>query len=299
MSPGSNRSCGRSELEVCYYGHAATGLLHVRPVLDLHTAGDMRKYRPGRRPGLGARPAIQRIARGRARCRHGAHGIHGGAGGRRAARRHAPDQGALRSEEPVQSRQDFQRRALQDRQPPAGRSRGALCLPFEPALAFAFKDESFIGNLEQCNGCGGCRKDAPTMCPTFLATGEEYMSTRGRANAIRAALELRFQDDPLRARRARCRAQQLPLLQGLHGGVPVEREPGAAESGADACAASPRWFAVAGADAEQCRLVRPAGLHDAGAGERVAGFAYDPWADAEGARINRQTSVAALHEAAV
>jgi Fe-S oxidoreductase len=74
-----------------------------------------------------------------------------------------------------------------------------LRLPFEPTLAFAFKDESFIGNLEQCNGCGGCRKDAPTMCPTFLATGEEYMSTRGRANAIRAALELRFQDDPLRS----------------------------------------------------------------------------------------------------
>ena len=69
---------------------------------------------------------------------------------------------------------------------------GARCeLPFEPVLAFAFKDESFLGNLEQCNGCGGCRKDAPTMCPTFLATGEEYMSTRGRANAIRAALELR------------------------------------------------------------------------------------------------------------
>jgi hypothetical protein len=29
-------------------------------------------------------------------------------------------------------------------------------------LAFAFKDRSFVGNLEQCNGCGGCRKDAPT-----------------------------------------------------------------------------------------------------------------------------------------
>ena len=73
-------------------------------------------------------------------------------------------------------------------------------LPFEPVLAFAAKDHSFIGNLEQCNGCGGCRKDAPTMCPTFLATGEEYMSTRGRANAIRAALELRIEgNDPLRA----------------------------------------------------------------------------------------------------
>lgn len=37
------------------------------------------------------------------------------------------------------------------------------------------------------------------MCPTFMATGEEIMSTRGRANAIRAALEMRGSgDDPLR-----------------------------------------------------------------------------------------------------
>jgi hypothetical protein len=27
----------RLALDVCYYGHAATGLLHIRPVLDLHT----------------------------------------------------------------------------------------------------------------------------------------------------------------------------------------------------------------------------------------------------------------------
>lgn len=39
------------------------------------------------------------------------------------------------------------------------------------------------------------------MCPTFLVTGEEIMSTRGRANAIRAALELRGVEsgDALRA----------------------------------------------------------------------------------------------------
>src|SRR5881227_2581338 len=75
-----------------------------------------------------------------------------------------------------------------------------LELPFQPVLAFAFKDHSFIGNLEQCNGCGGCRKDAPTMCPTFLATGDEVMSTRGRANIIRAALQLRVNGhDPLRS----------------------------------------------------------------------------------------------------
>src|SRR5260221_13479202 len=57
-------------------------------------------------------------------------------------------------------------------------------------LPFAAKGGAFVGTREQCNGCGGCRKDAPTMCPTFVATGEEIMSTRGRANAIRAMLEL-------------------------------------------------------------------------------------------------------------
>jgi Fe-S oxidoreductase len=66
-----------------------------------------------------------------------------------------------------------------------------LKLPFEPMLAFSARDGSFTANLEQCNGCGGCLKQTPTMCPTFLVTGEEIMSTRGRANAIRAALELR------------------------------------------------------------------------------------------------------------
>ena len=38
------------------------------------------------------------------------------------------------------------------------------------------------------------------MCPTFAATGEEVMSTRGRANIIRAALETRINDnDALRS----------------------------------------------------------------------------------------------------
>src|SRR5213596_3755997 len=32
-------------LEASYYGHAASGLLHVRPVLDLHSAADLKKLR--------------------------------------------------------------------------------------------------------------------------------------------------------------------------------------------------------------------------------------------------------------
>jgi Fe-S oxidoreductase len=67
-------------------------------------------------------------------------------------------------------------------------------------LAFAFKDRSFTGNLEQCNGCGGCLKQSGIMCPTFIATHDEVMSTRGRANIIRAALEQRTNGhDPLKS----------------------------------------------------------------------------------------------------
>ena len=32
-------------LQGSFYGHAAAGLLHVRPVLDLHTADDLKKFR--------------------------------------------------------------------------------------------------------------------------------------------------------------------------------------------------------------------------------------------------------------
>src|SRR6266571_4219800 len=32
-------------LEASYYGHAASGLLHVRPVLDLHSLSDLKKFR--------------------------------------------------------------------------------------------------------------------------------------------------------------------------------------------------------------------------------------------------------------
>src|SRR5438105_13266562 len=32
-------------LSASYYGHAASGLLHVRPVLDLHSASDLKKFR--------------------------------------------------------------------------------------------------------------------------------------------------------------------------------------------------------------------------------------------------------------
>jgi FAD/FMN-containing dehydrogenase/Fe-S oxidoreductase len=51
------------------------------------------------------------------------------------------------------------------------------------------EDQGFHRAVEMCNGAGICRKTTMgTMCPSFMVTGDEEHSTRGRANALRAAL---------------------------------------------------------------------------------------------------------------
>ncbi len=50
-------------------------------------------------------------------------------------------------------------------------------------------DGGFAAAVERCNGVGACRKvNAGAMCPSYMATREEEHSTRGRANALRAAM---------------------------------------------------------------------------------------------------------------
>jgi FAD/FMN-containing dehydrogenase len=186
-------------LEACYYGHAAAGLLHVRPVLDLHSTADLKKFRQV----ADEVSALIRQFKGSLAAEHGV-----GIARAEFLRDHVGEEllGVMRAIKAVfDPKQVFNPgKILGDDRYRIDRNLrlGAgyeLKLPFEPQLAFAAKDGSFVCNLEQCNGCGGCRKDAPTMCPTFIATGDEIMSTRGRANAIRAALELRGLDgaDPL------------------------------------------------------------------------------------------------------
>ena len=64
---------------------------------------------------------------------------------------------------------------------------GADYKPWNPPLHFALPEDS--GSLAsaalRCVGVGACRKtDAGTMCPSFMATGEELHSTRGRAHLL-------------------------------------------------------------------------------------------------------------------
>src|SRR5438093_3608780 len=200
-------------LEASYYGHAASGLLHVRPVLDLHNAKDLKRFRLV----ADQTSALVRQFKGSLSAEHGVGiarteymreqlgdellevmreikrmfdpknifnpGKIFEVGSTLRAGRTSRRDGLTRIDNHL--RENFTR---------------PLELPFEPVLAFAFKDRSFISNLEQCNGCGGCLKGTGIMCPTFMATRDEIMSTRGRANIIRAALELRVNGhDPLRS----------------------------------------------------------------------------------------------------
>jgi len=185
------------DLVASYYGHAASGELHVRPVLDLHRMEDIAHLR------LVADEvsALCRQFGGSLAAEHGV-GIartefleeHLGPKLTDAARRVKglfDPKGFMNPGKIVDSG-----RFVIDGDLRLG-SGSTLTPELVGELCFVDRDHSFVANLEQCNGCGGCLKEAPTMCPTFVATADEAHSTRGRANTIRAALEGRFGADLL------------------------------------------------------------------------------------------------------
>ncbi len=70
----------------------------------------------------------------------------------------------------------------------------------EPQTFFDFSNtKGFIRAIEKCNGSGDCRKSeliGGTMCPTFMASGDEDKSTRGRANMLRELMHKGNQESP-------------------------------------------------------------------------------------------------------
>lgn len=176
----------RYEVQASFYGHASAGLLHVRPVLDLHEPADIKKFRKLAEDVF----ALVRKYRGTFTGEHGVGMAHSEFMKEQigenlfqlmAQIKHTLDPQCLMNPGKITDLSRFRfDENLRWRK---------LTLPFEPCLAFSAKDDSFIGNLEQCNGCGACRKETPTMCPTYIARGEEILSTRGRANIIRHVIE--------------------------------------------------------------------------------------------------------------
>ncbi|GAB3586643.1 FAD-binding and (Fe-S)-binding domain-containing protein [Calidifontibacter terrae] len=65
--------------------------------------------------------------------------------------------------------------------------------PREPlALLYPHDDGNFLGAVHRCTGVGKCRADnsatGGVMCPSYLATGDEKDSTRGRARVLQEML---------------------------------------------------------------------------------------------------------------
>ncbi len=59
----------------------------------------------------------------------------------------------------------------------------------EPLTIFSHRREGgFAEAVEACTGVGVCRQEHGLMCPSYQATRDEIHTTRGRANALRAAI---------------------------------------------------------------------------------------------------------------
>jgi FAD/FMN-containing dehydrogenase/Fe-S oxidoreductase len=179
------RVCRDLDVPTTMYAHASVGVIHFRPILDLHREAHRQKMVQI------ANRAFEMV------CQYG--GVFAGEHGDGLVRgEFIPRYYGAALYEAFR-----QVKALFD---PAGlmnpgkivdcpsmlshlRYGDAYRMSDVPAQ-FHYRDQGgFQLAVEQCNGVGACRKlDAGTMCPSYMATRDEESSTRGRANALRLAM---------------------------------------------------------------------------------------------------------------
>lgn len=69
----------------------------------------------------------------------------------------------------------------------------------EISTVFRYSDQTVLQHAEQCNGSGDCRKthlSGGTMCPSYMVTKNEQDTTRARANILREMLTHSRKDNP-------------------------------------------------------------------------------------------------------
>jgi len=175
-----------------FYAHASVGVLHVRPLLDLHQPGDLKAMRE-------ISIQVARLARDCGGVVSGEHG-DGRVRGPLLEEFYGPElmqmfrkiknifdpagilnPGMITSPGPVENIVRNLRIAAEAPASPNIKN----CRTY-----FDYSDqEHFRGAVEMCNGAGFCRKTSVgTMCPSFRATLDERHSPRGRANALRWAI---------------------------------------------------------------------------------------------------------------
>lgn len=179
-----------------YYGHASVGCLHIRPLLDLKRPDDVARMRA-------ISQAVSDLALSFGGAMSGEHG-DGLARSCYNEKLFGPTlYQAFRQLKAAFDPQGLLNPGKKVDAPPMEAhlrtQAGPLDLP-GPAPAveragpgathFRFTAEGgFVRAIELCNGNGACLKlGSGTMCPSYMATREEAHTTRGRANALRAAI---------------------------------------------------------------------------------------------------------------
>ncbi|MBI3667450.1 MAG: FAD-binding protein [Acidobacteria bacterium] len=168
-----------------YYGHASVGCLHIRPLIDLKQQAEAAKMRQI------AEEVFQLVVE----CGGSMSGEHGDG----LARSHFNERlfGPRVYEAFQKLKAAFDPHNILNpgkvvNAPEMTRDLrygpGYQTIQIQTHLDFS-REGGFARAVEMCNGAGICRKTLEgTMCPSFQATREEEHSTRGRANALRAAL---------------------------------------------------------------------------------------------------------------
>lgn len=167
-----------------YYAHASAGCLHIRPSISLKGVGGTAKMR-----AIAEAILETVIAMGGAMS-----GEHGDGLSRSEwnARLFGPDvYEAFRKTKRLFDPQCLLNPGKVVDPPPmdANLRYGPEYATVPVQTTFSFEIEGgFARAVEQCNGAGVCRKSDGVMCPSYQATRDEEHSTRGRANALRAAI---------------------------------------------------------------------------------------------------------------
>jgi FAD/FMN-containing dehydrogenase/Fe-S oxidoreductase len=184
--------------EAGYYGHASVGCLHIRPVIDIKTRAGMEKLH-----AIAGDVADLVLEFGGAMTAEHGDGIVRGFWTERMF-------GPALTQAFRDVKKAFDPRGIMNpgkvfdtphllanlRYDDSYRTQ-----PVSTRLGFR-REGGFAAAVEMCNGVGACRKlNAGAMCPSYMATREEEHSTRGRANALRAALSGALPLDQLHSNR--------------------------------------------------------------------------------------------------
>ncbi|MFB0553591.1 MAG: FAD-linked oxidase C-terminal domain-containing protein [Phycisphaerae bacterium] len=173
----------RYDIEMCFYGHAGDGLLHVRPYLDLSDPAEVEKMRAIANDVFSLTWSLGGTISGehadglvRAPFVRGQYGDEYYELLCKIKNIFDPD-GLMNPGKKINSDADVMVKNLRAEY---------KVLPERVKTDLLFREGELAAELEQCYGCGLCRSCEPDlrMCPVFRAMGEELGSSRAKINIL-------------------------------------------------------------------------------------------------------------------